>query len=164
MAPPREVPMVRARRIAGMPSNALVSGVVGAIVAGLISFGIAHYQDQDAARQAASAQQASAALQLETAATGLYQATFDLWPSCEKNPGICLDNNAYVAAEQTFNAASSNVSDPRAAMLAKQLANSSTTALASADLTSVSTNLNQLGETYGELITRCGQLVQGEGE
>ena len=163
MAPPWEMPKVRRGRTGGLTSNALVSGVVAAIVGGGLSFAIAHYQDQDAASQTLSAQRASAAVQLETAATGFYQATFDLWPSCAKNAGECLDNNAYVAAEITFNAARGNISDPRAAALALQLANSSTTALAMAESRSSSTYLNQVGQTYGELITRCGQLVQGQG-
>ena len=159
MAPPWEMPKVRRRRTGGLTSNALVSGVVAAIVAGGLSFAIAHYQDQDAAEQAMSAQRASAALQLETAATGFYQATLDLWPSCEKNPTECLNNNAYIGAEITFNAARTNVSDRRASALALQLADSSTAVLATAEPTSFSTNLNQVGVTYGELIARCGQLV-----
>ena len=161
-APQREMPKVTRRRTGGLTSNALVSTVVAAIVAGGISFAIAHYQDQDAARQAMSAQRASTALQLETAATGFYQATFDLWPSCEKNPGGCLENTAFHAAEITFNAAVSNVSDPRASALALQLDNSSTNALTTAESRSSSTYLNQVGETYGELIARCAQLVQNQ--
>jgi hypothetical protein len=162
MAPPWEMPKVRRRRAGGLTSNALVTGIVAAIVAGVISFAIAHYQDEDATRQAMSAQRASAALQLETAATGFYQVTFDLWPSCEKNPGVCLENNAYAAAEFTFNAARNNISDAQASALARQLANSSTNALIMAGSRSSSTYLNQVGETYGELIARCGQLVQGQ--
>jgi hypothetical protein len=46
------MPKLRRRRAGGLTSNALVTGVVAAIVAGLISFAIAHYQDQDATRQA----------------------------------------------------------------------------------------------------------------
>ena len=136
-----------------------MSGVVAAIVAGAISFGVARYQDQSATQLATSAQRALAAEQLETAATSFYEATFGLWPSCEKNPRTCLYNNAYVAIENTFNAARTNVSDRRASALALQLADSSTAVLATAEPTSFSTNLNQVGVTYGELIARCGQLV-----
>src|ERR1035438_10779025 len=65
MAPPREMPKVRRRRTGALTSNALVSGAGPAIVAGRISSAIAHYQDQAAARQAMSAQRASAAPQRE---------------------------------------------------------------------------------------------------
>jgi hypothetical protein len=162
MAPPWEMPKVRQRRTGGLASNALVSGVVAAIVGGGIAFAIAHYQDQDAANQTMSAQRASAAIQLETAANGFYQVTFDLWPSCEKNPSGCLENNAYMAAEITFNAARRNISDPSASALAQQLAYSSMNALTTAESRSASAYLNQVGETYGELIVRCGQLVQAQ--
>jgi hypothetical protein len=156
---PWEMPKVRQRRTSGLTSNALVSSVVAAVVAGGLSFLIAHYQDQDAAGQVMAAQRASAALQLETAATGFYQATLDLSPSCEKNPTECLNNSAYIGAEITLNAARTNISDHRASVLALQLAASSTAALSMAEPGSFSANLNQVGVTYGELIIRCGQLV-----
>ncbi len=52
MAPPWEIPKPRRRLPGGLTGNALISGVVAALVAGAISFTIAHYQSQDAARQA----------------------------------------------------------------------------------------------------------------
>jgi hypothetical protein len=162
MAPNWEMPKARRRWARGLTSNALFTGLVAAAVAGLISLLSVHYQDRAAASQAMSAQQASAVLQLETAATGFYQVTFDLWTSCEKNPGGCLDNNAYAAAKETFNAARSNVSDPSASELAKQLGESSTNALTMAGSNSASTYLNQVGQIYGDLINRCGQLVQDQ--
>ena len=52
----------------GWTGNALVSGVVSAIVAGIISFMVTHYQ-------AISGQQATAITQLESSATTYYNAT-----------------------------------------------------------------------------------------
>ena len=85
-----------------------------------------------------------------------------LWPSCEKNPRTCLDNNAYVAIENTFNAAWGNLSDPGVTALAVQLDNLSTAALTGADSRSAVTNINAVGETYQALIARCGQIIQGQ--
>jgi hypothetical protein len=159
--PERPEAKVRRRWVGVVTNNALAASVLAAAAAGIISYAIAHSQDQDAARQAMAAGRASAALQLETAATGFYQVTFDLYPTCGKIGSSCLDDNAYSAASETFRAAMSNVSDPAASALAKLLINSATITLVNADSASAS-NLNQVDETYGELIDRCGQLVQGQ--
>jgi hypothetical protein len=158
MAPNWGMPKARRSRLGALTNNPVFTTLLAAVVALITAFLVAHYQDQDAARQAVSAQRATAALQLETAATGFYQATFDLWPSCQKNPSVCLENSAYAGALETFRAAISNVSDPSASALAKQLINSSTNALTATG----SSSLNDVGGDYGQLLNRCGQLVQGQ--
>ena len=72
--PPRKSRWNRA-----LGNNALVASVVSAIVAGVISFFIAHWQDQDAARQAHAAQAADGASQVESAAQDFYDAAESLY-------------------------------------------------------------------------------------
>jgi hypothetical protein len=149
----------------GLTGSALVSGIVSAIVAGAISFLIAHYQSQDAARQAISGQQTAAIVQLETAANVFYQGTIALWTGCIQNPGQPCANEAiadpWATYQATFNADRLNVSDPRAAALAARLDD-----LADITITYGTFNaepyIGEMDTTYQQLIARCGQLVQGQ--
>ena len=154
--------------------NALVAGLVPAIVAGLtsllVSLLVTHFQDQDAASQARYGQQALAAGQLEAAATALYQGTtgvynFQLrcirtrqtWQDCAAQaPGL----TNFSAGTTTFDAASANIADQAAAELAGQFANVSAGTVAAPSAAQGKSLWSKMVTLYLELIKRCGQLIQ----
>jgi Tfp pilus assembly protein PilV len=78
MAPPWQFakPKRHRRLLEGLTGNALVTALISAIVAGVISFAVAHYQVQDTDRQAVASQQVAVAGQVEAAATEFYKDTF----------------------------------------------------------------------------------------
>lgn len=168
MWPPPEVK--RRRRLpGGLTGNALVSGVVSAVVAGAISFGVAHQQSQDSARQAVAGQQASAAAQLEAAATTFYRDAQNLYvsrSSCDgKGAPTCMVTppslTTYFSDQAAFNADQLNVSDSKASALARQLSGYVQETLSSVgDPQKSSTFDNDMGNSYYELVTRCGQIIQ----
>jgi type II secretory pathway pseudopilin PulG len=151
--------------LGGLTGNALISGIISAVVAGVISLIVANYQDQAAARQVASGQQATAVVQLEAAANTFYQGTVTLLNSCYKKPALC-PNEAYLSPwntyQATFNASRSNVSDPQAGRLAGQLDDDAATAIeyAGFDESTALSWFNKMAVTYQQLIARCGQLVR----
>ncbi len=158
----------------GLTGNALVSGVVAAIVAGVISFWVAHYQDQDAARQARAAQQAAAATQLEASATTYYNDTFAIYDhgfcrGLNKNMPICLtaapSMTIYFADEATFDADRLNVSDAKVSALALQMtaySNGATLPVTAATATLAGHNFVEMKTAYQQLVSLCGQIIQGQ--
>jgi hypothetical protein len=146
-----------------LSNNALVAGVISAIVAGVISLLITHYQDQDAAAQVRGTEQTAAALQLETAATNLERATMNLLGSCSTDPGLCADPpSSYFTEQATFDTERANVVDPAAGNLAAQLENDADDAITLNDTTGDGINVTGMVTAYQQLITRCGQLIQGQ--
>jgi hypothetical protein len=165
-------PPARARR---WSNNALVAAVVGAmagaIVAGIISLLVTHYQDQSTASQARSGQQAQAAEQLETAANTLYQSTTSIrifqqrcsgtrttWSQCrtealEVYPGYSPDLT-------TFAADSANVADSTAGELATQFRAESVGVVTATSAAQSGQMWNELVTTFPELTARCGKLAQ----
>jgi hypothetical protein len=144
-----------------------VSGVVSAIVAGAISLAVAHYQNQAAAQQATSAQQAAAIVQLETATNTFYQATLTQMLSCFEQANVNKCPNGvftapWAAYHATFNADRANVSDPSASALAEQLDTFAGDVLDYAGFShdEASSYFNQMTVTYQQLIARCGLLVR----
>jgi hypothetical protein len=57
-----------------LTNNAVIAGIVSAVVAGGISFGVAHYQSQDSARQAQGALQTQQAQKLEGVTLAVYHS------------------------------------------------------------------------------------------
>jgi hypothetical protein len=162
MAPPWEMPKVK-RKLPGGLGNALIS----AIVAGVISLGITQCQSQDAARQAVTGQQVSAVVQLETSATAYYQATMTLWGTCIDNTAIaCPDSSSggspFAISQAAFNTDRTNISDPRAIALSAQLVNAVATAIELSGGEHPGSYIVQVIAVYQGLITRCGQLIQGQ--
>ena len=77
----------------GSTNNAVVAGIVSAIVAGTISFLVAYYQSDDAARQAVFGQQAQVASQMETAAAVYYDTImndYNFWINCDTGDNLWL--------------------------------------------------------------------------
>ena len=58
----------------GNNGQRLITGVVSAIIAGVVSFYVAHWQSQDAARQAIASQRVLEVIQLKTAGARLAAA------------------------------------------------------------------------------------------
>jgi len=173
VAPPWEIQKPKRRMPGGLTSNALVSGVVAAIVAGAISFGVAHYQDQDAASQALSAEQASAVVQLQAAANSFYLAANGVWNMCIGiTRGSCLHkviaDAAWQSATTELAADRTDISDPAAARLAARLSSLGNGVIEYAvgngtgPAETEDIDLSEMGDTLGQLITRCGQLIQGQ--
>ena len=79
MAPPLQTQEAGRRFPGGLTGNALLSGIIAAIVSGLISFYVVHWQSQAAARQAVTSQQVAAAVQLQSAAETFDQVVDHLY-------------------------------------------------------------------------------------
>ena len=151
--------------------NALVAGVVSAIVAGGISLITIHVQDKDSANQAAARQQVQAAQTLEADANSFYQYTTDIynfqqecvgphntWRSCAADALQIYQN--YTSVLTDFGAASSNIADRQAAQLANQLGSTSGGLIAAGSEADASKLWYELVTIYAQLTDRCGQLVQ----
>jgi hypothetical protein len=144
-------------------NNALVAGVISAIVAGVITLLITHYQDRDAATQTRSAEQTTAVLQLEVAATTLDRATMNLLGNCSTDPGLCADPpSSYFADQETFDTERANVADPAAGNLSLQLENYADDAITLNGMSGDGVNVTGMITAYQQLITRCGQLIQSQ--
>lgn len=150
----------------GWTGNALVSGVVSAIVAGIISFMVTHYQ-------AISGQQATAITQLESSATTYYNATIAIGEyesGCpNKSCSFTRPNDSTYANDQSmFEADVANISDPKVKQLAKQLESGMIGMAGFAGDHSrqgqaqMGKSTNEAEEAYADLITRCGQIIQGQ--
>lgn len=154
-APPR-------RRNRALWNNALVAGLVSAIVAGAISLLAVRFQDQDTTAQERSAAQVAAITQLETAATNFDQATLSLWESCDTHPENCSGPpTSYFATETIFDADRANVTDPAADNLAAEMENDANNAITLRAMTRSSFDLTEMVTAFQQLIARCGQLIQG---
>jgi hypothetical protein len=152
-------------------SNALIAGVVSAIVAGGISLVAIHVQDTNSASQAAASQQVQAAQVLEADANSFYQYTTDIynfqqrcagphntWRSCAAEALQIYQN--YNSVLTAFGAASSNIADRTAGQLANQLGSTSGGLIAATSAADASKLWYEMVTAYAELTERCGQLVQ----
>ena len=151
--------------------NALVAGVVSAIVAGAISLLVTHVQYNDSANQAATSQQVQAAQELEGDANYFYEYTTDIynfqrqcaglhntWRSCAAEAMQVYQN--YNAALTTFAAAGSNIADRTAGQLASQMAGLSGSLIVASSPTEASKLWEEMVTAYAKLTGRCGQLVE----
>jgi hypothetical protein len=171
MAPPWEMPKGRRRLPGGLTGNALVSGVVSAIVAGVISFTVVHYQDQDAARQAQASQQVQEAEQVETAANSFYQATMSVYnfqlkcvsrnETSQQCEILAPGDNDLATADNALDADMLNITDREAFQLAASLLSASAWLLSSVTAVNVRSEWKNVVVLYFQLIFRCGQLIQG---
>lgn len=155
-----------------MTGNALVSGIVAAIVAGVISFGIAHYQSQDAARQAQAAQVADGASQVESVAAGFYEAAESLYAARKQciiqfrpgkvPPGCPASDIAFLNSQAALGTAFANTSDQQIHSLLSVFIRDALDALAELGTPQGSASYNKMTVGYYQLVTRCGQLIQGQ--
>jgi hypothetical protein len=139
--------------------NALVAGVVSAIVAGSISLLVTHVQDNDSASQAAAGQQVQAAQTLEADANSFYEYTTEIynfqrqcagphnsWQGCAAEAMQVYQN--YTAVVTTFAAAGSNIADRTAARLASQMAGLSGGLISASSATDASKLWNEMVTIY----------------
>ena len=145
---------------------------MAAIVAGVISLGVAHYQDQDSARQAVYGQEAPAAVQLETDANSVLQAVDALYvaravchgylghkpASCDGPETTSGYDNALIALDTER----VNIADPTAGSLAVQFVALTGKAILAAGSLPGFTDISDMYIVYKRLITRCGQVIQGQ--
>jgi hypothetical protein len=176
MAPPWQMwpgPQVKQKRKlpGGLTGNALLTGIVCAIVAGVISYYVAHWQAQDAARQAIASQQAQQVIQLETDARTFIQLADRTYlirgqclnlitPAC-KQAQTTIINNPFRGPELALGADAANVSDAAAKNDAYNLEVYAVNALSEVGTNQGSTAFQDMGNAYSALLTRCGQLIQG---
>ena len=159
-------------RLEGWTQNALISGVVSAIVAGLIAYFIGHAQSQDAARQAQSAHQTQEAGQLENVASVLYQVSTNIynfqlkcaganlsWRQCAS---ISPDFNSYSAATTAFGPASFNVTDQKASSLATSFDSAVSKVINAGSVSAAKSDWLTMLNLYTDLEARCAQLIKGQ--
>lgn len=153
--------------------NALIAGVVSAVVAGGISLLVTHVQDRDSASQASASQQVQAAQSLEADANSFYEYTTDIynfqrqcagpyntWRGCAAEAVQVYPN--YNAVMSNFVAASSNVTDQAAEKFANQMASESAGLIATQSESDASNLGNEMVTAFSQLIPRCGQLIQSQ--
>jgi len=164
MAPPWQMPKPRRRLPGGITGNALITGVVSAIIAGVISFYVAHWQSQDVARQAIASQQVLEVIQLKTDAETFDQSALGAyasgWQCAHKVASACTQAEASVPYITTGSPVAS--SDAALRTDAANLVDQVTGALAEDGSQQGSTAWAKAGTAYGHLLIRCGQIIQGK--
>jgi hypothetical protein len=164
MAPPWQMPKPRRRLPGGITGNALITGVVSAIIAGVISFYVAHWQSQDVARQAIASQQVLEVIQLKTDAETFDQSALGAyasgWQCAHKVASACKQAEASVPYITTGSPVAS--SDAALRTDAANLVDQVTGALAEDGSQQGSTAWAKAGTAYGHLLIRCGQIIQGK--
>jgi hypothetical protein len=155
-----------------LTNNAVVAGIVSAIVAGTISFLVAYYQSHDAAKQAVVGQQAQVASQMETAAAAFYDTIMNdynfwinchtgdnLWPpACPQPPGF----NDITAERAKLAAAEFNTSDQNSIVLAVNFESTGFQILNADSRQAAQKQISSFSVEYENLLTRCGQIIQGQ--
>jgi Tfp pilus assembly protein PilV len=151
--------------------NPLAVALVAAVVAGVVSLGVNHFQNQDTARQAVSSQQTQELLQMQKTADTIDQDAQNVaiyafrcsfkgkkWATC------IFDAPDYFKLEadsDTLGTISDSTSDQQADSLALKLS-TETEALMSS--TSFDAGIKALGGVTNaqlDLDSRCGLLIQG---
>jgi hypothetical protein len=156
----------------GLTGNALLTGIVCAIVAGVISYYVAHWQAQDAARQAIASQQTQQVIQLESDARTFIQLAdrtylirgqclYLITPACKQSQTTIIDN-PFRGPELALGADAANVSDAAAKNDAYNLEYYALQALPEVGSGQGYTDWVKMGNAYSALLTRCGQLIQGQ--
>ena len=176
MAPPWQMPKPRRRLPGGITGNALITGVVSAIIAGVISFYVAHWQSQDVARQAIASQQVLEVIQLKTDAETFDQSALGAyasgWQCAHKVASACKQAEASVpyittgspvaSSQDALLADMNDISDAVLRTDAANLVDQVTGALAEDGSQQGSTAWAKAGTAYGHLLIRCGQIIQGK--
>lgn len=155
-------------KLLGLTQNALVTGIIAAVVSGVIAFAVAHYQSQDSAAQARRSQDIAGLTQVESAATGFFQAAVSLYQvrsRCLRSetvntPGCPASTQDFIGSENVLNTALSNVREQNIIRLSQQMFAASADWLSSATKAEIVVVNNRLEDAYLELVFRCGQLIK----
>jgi type II secretory pathway pseudopilin PulG len=155
-----------------LTNNAVVASVVSAIVAGVISYLVANYQGQDAARQAQDALQTQQAQQIEAAATALYHSTNDVYNYQLKCAGANLgrrqcaamspDIDTFAGDTTSLGADIFNVTDRKAGQLATNFNLMATKVINDVSAADAKSDWYKMLDMYLDLQSRCGQLIKGQ--
>src|SRR6476661_3228313 len=159
MAPPWQMPKPRRRLPGGITGNALITGVVSAIIAGVISFYVAHWQSQDVARQAIVSQLKTDAETFDQSALGAYASG---WQCAHKVASACKQAEASVpyittgspvaSSQDALLADMNDISDAALRTDAANLVDQVTGALAEDGSQQGSTAWAKAGTAYGHLL------------
>jgi hypothetical protein len=161
----------RTKKRAILTNNAVVAGVVSAIVAGVISFAVAHYQAQDADRQAVASQQVAIASEVESEATRFSQdinSAFQWHVICYKIPASACtekkpDINAVFADEQQLDVALDNISDHDVSTSIQDLlGDASILFIGSQNQNDYLKYAVKATGDYAAVTYYCGQIIQGQ--
>jgi ethanolamine ammonia-lyase small subunit len=165
------MPKARRRLPGGLTGNALFTGVISAIVAGVISFYVAHWQSQDAVRQAIASEQVQEVTQLEADARTFdqdaYSAYLSGWQCAHKITSACKTAEAstvvgspLISAQDALTADMNNISDSAVRTDAANLLDQVTGALAEEGSENGTAAWWAAGRAYAHLLIRCGQLIK----
>jgi hypothetical protein len=156
----------------GLTGNALLTAVIAALVSGAISFYVAHWQSQDAARQAAAGQQVQALIQLETDSRTFYEVDTTAYISrrqcADRITSACgqtynsISDSPLISAEDTLSTDVANVSDAKAKSDVERMGRSGLDALAQDGTAQGENAWTNMNNEYYALLIRCGQLIQGQ--
>ncbi len=158
-------------KLPGWTTNPLAVALISAVLAGIVSFLVASYQVHASAEQAIGGQQATAAAQVETAATAFYHDVQNAY----KTPPIChtttLNYECTVLVRtvlwndlNTLGVAVGNVSDPVVHNLEKKFSDDSSRAINDSNLDSsiqILSDRAAVDDDYSKLMTQCGRIIQG---
>jgi hypothetical protein len=161
----------------GLTSNALLVAVASALIAAVVSFFVAHWQSQDAARQAVAAQQVQEVIQLETAAETFDQTAYSAyangWQCAHRIASACkqvevnalggpLDGSPLNSAQDALLADMNNISDSAARTDAANLVDQVQEALGEDGSKEGTAAWADASRAYAHLLIRSGQLIKGE--
>jgi hypothetical protein len=156
----------------GLTGNALFTGVICAVIAAVVSFFIAHWQSQDAARQAVAEQQEQEVIQLRTDAMAYDQAALIAFESgsrcagkvasaCKKADASYAIGSPLVIAQDALVADVDGISDAEARTDATSFVVKVTEALAEDETKQGTAAWDTASRAYSRLLSRCGQIIQG---
>jgi hypothetical protein len=154
---PRDPPR---KKWAAVASSPLVVALISAIVAGVVSFAVARYQNEASRGQAVSSQQTQELLRMEQSGDTLYEDAQNIaisaikcsfkgqeWSTCFFiNPEF----TKYLVDIDAFSTTIQNVSDQQADKIAEQIAGKAAGAMASKDKTRGFENIAQMGSLHIE--------------
>jgi len=165
---------LRKKTRAILTNNAVVAGVVSAIVAGAISFAIAHYQSQDSARQAIASQQTQDVTQLEADVRTFDQLSTRTFvqrrkcaslaivtPECKAAGTTNILDSPLISPEMALGADLANISDTVVSNDTNSFEYYALEALANASTDQGFIALKSMNDAYSKVIARCGQLIKG---
>jgi hypothetical protein len=144
----------------------LVAALITVILSGVVSYFIVRSQIADSDNQAKIGQQATAALQLESAATAYYDATITAYDRCVMNSEqpceLQLPNSSFPMDADMLQADRLNVFDTKASNLTAQLLAQANKWLDSEGKPpSALTWFHAMTATYHQLTARCSELAAG---
>lgn len=158
-------------------SSTLGIAIISAVVSGVISFLVAHYQSQDSARQATATQQVQEVIQLEADVKAYYSDVVDIsnaYVNCTRVPrasrsAACIPANLnnledpLIKAQANIDADLPSISDDQVRGAAYRF-EMAVLKQANAILSNKANDSDWIDvfSQYESILERCGQLIQGQ--